>query len=98
MDMFSVLFWCIAVIATVLQYIFGYFNLRITGFLITLLYNVFLILLFFNGKHITLVAAVAVLVIGNFWLFGYFVSGKNRHEKKIRGELERMKAKDLSRR
>lgn len=97
MTIFSALLWVIVIVATILQYVLGYFNKKILGSIFPIVFTFFLIILFFKGKDPNFFQSVVVFIIGNIGLIGYFISGNNKRKKKIEKEMNIMKAKDISR-
>ena len=87
MNIFSALLWVIVIVATILQYVLGYFNKKILWAIFPIVFTFFLILLFFKGKDPNFFQSVVVFIIGNIWLIGYFISGNNKRKKWILWKL-----------
>jgi len=93
MDKITMILWVIVIFSTVLQYIEGYFYQKKLSLILPIVYSALLVWLYFNGKGMTILPVLLALVIGNIWLYAYYVVGKNKRVKKIETELTHVKNK-----
>ncbi|VDG21104.1 hypothetical protein [Lactiplantibacillus mudanjiangensis] len=83
MDKVTIILWIVVIISTVFQYIEGYFYQKMLSWVLPIIYSASLAWLYFNGKHMTIFPLLLAFVIGNIWFYAYYVSGRNKHDKKL---------------
>ncbi|CCC80362.1 hypothetical protein C1S45_06305 [Lactiplantibacillus plantarum] len=78
MDKITIVLWVLAIGTTIFQYIAGYLKWSRCQWICPVLFSIFMLWFYFNGKDVSLISAVTAFIIGNIWYMAYAEMGKRK--------------------